>query len=140
MSSVATALLGLYVTEGQAVLIATFGITSLVLLFSESAPKSYAVENTESWALRVARPIRYAEYLLYPFVVLFDKLTRVVNGFVGAETSIESAYLTRSELQELIEAGERAGAIEPDERDRLRRTFRFDETPVSAIMVPARTS
>ncbi|MDG5760211.1 hemolysin family protein [Natronococcus sp. A-GB1] len=136
MSSVATALLGLYVTEGQAVLIATFGITSLVLLFSESAPKSYAVENTESWALRVARPIRYAEYLLYPFVVLFDKLTRVVNGFVGAETSIESAYLTRSDLQELIEAGERAGAIEPDERDRLRRTFRFDETPVSAIMVP----
>ncbi|TYL36518.1 DNA-binding protein [Natronococcus pandeyae] len=136
MSSVATALLGLYVTEGQAVLIATFGITSLVLLFSESAPKSYAVENTESWALRVARPIRYAEYLLYPFVVLFDKLTRIVNGLVGAETSIESAYVTRSELQELIEAGERAGAIEPDERDRLRRTFRFDETPVSAIMVP----
>ncbi|ELY56233.1 hypothetical protein C491_14837 [Natronococcus amylolyticus DSM 10524] len=136
MSSVATALLGLYVTEGQAVLIATFGITSLVLLFSESAPKSYAVENTESWALRVARPIRYAEYLLYPFVVLFDKLTRIVNGLVGAGTSIESAYVTRSDLQELIEAGERAGAIEPDERDRLRRTFRFDETPVSAIMVP----
>ncbi|WP_394296453.1 hypothetical protein [Natronococcus occultus] len=45
-------------------------------------------------------------------------MTRVVNGFVGAETSIESASLTRSELQELIEAGERAGAIEPDERDR----------------------
>ncbi|MFC6763646.1 CBS domain-containing protein [Natrinema soli] len=56
--------------------------------------------------------------------------------FVGAGTSIESAYLTHSELQKLIDAGECAGAIEPGERDRLRRTFRFDETPVSAIMVP----
>ncbi|WP_290817170.1 hemolysin family protein [Halovivax sp.] len=136
MSSVATALLGFYVTGGQAVLLTTVGITSLVLLFSESAPKSYAIENTESWALRVARPIRLSEYLLYPFVVVFDTLTRAVNGLVGAETTIESAYLTRRELQDLIVAGERAGAIEPDERDRLRRAFRFDELPVSEIMVP----
>ena len=136
MSSVATALLGFYVSGIQAVLLTTIGITSLVLLFSESAPKSYAIENTESWALRVARPIRFSEYLLYPFVVVFDKLTRAVNGLVGAETAIESAYITRSELQELIVAGERAGAIETDERDRLRRTFRFDETPASEIMVP----
>ncbi|RQG99598.1 hemolysin family protein [Natrarchaeobius oligotrophus] len=136
MSSVATALLGFYVSGAQAVLLTTVGITSLVLLFSESAPKSYAIENTESWALRVARPIRLSEHLLYPFVVVFDKLTRAVNGLVGAETAIESAYLTRRELQDLIAAGERAGAIEPDERDRLRRAFRFDELPVSEIMVP----
>ncbi len=136
MSSVATALLGLYVSGGQAVLFTTVGITALVLLFSESAPKSYAVENTESWALRVARPIALSERLLYPFVVLFDKLTRMVNAVVGAGTPIESAYITRSELQELIEAGERAGAIEADERDRLRRAFTFDEIPVSEIMVP----
>jgi putative hemolysin len=136
MSSIATALLGLYVSGGQAVLLTTVGITALVLLFSESAPKSYAVENTESWALQVARPIQLSERLLYPFVVLFDELTRLVNSAVDAGTSIESAYITRSELQELIVAGERAGAIEVDERDRLRRTFRFDETPASEIMVP----
>ncbi len=136
MSSIATALLGFYVAEGQAVVLTTVGITALVLLFSESAPKSYAVENTDSWALRVARPIRLSERLLFPFVVLFDNLTRIVNGLVGAETAIESAYITRHELQELIEAGERAGAIEADERDRLHRALRFDELPVSEIMVP----
>ncbi len=136
MSSVATALLGFYVSGAQAVLLTTVGITSLVLLFSESAPKSYAIENTESWALRVARPIRLSESLLYPFVVVFDYLTRAINQLVGAETAIESAYLTRRELQDLIVAGERADAIEPDERDRLRRAFKFDELPVSEIMVP----
>jgi len=72
MSSVATGLLGLYFAPGQAVLIATFGITSLVLLFGESAPKTYAVENSESWGLRVSRPLKLAEYIMYPLVVFFD--------------------------------------------------------------------
>jgi len=52
------------------VLATTFGITTLVLIFGESAPKSYAVENTESWALRIARPLKLSEYALYPLVVL----------------------------------------------------------------------
>ena len=59
MSSIATGVFALYLTQGQAVAVATFGITAIVLLFGESAPKSYAVENTESWSLRVARPLRW---------------------------------------------------------------------------------
>ena len=43
MSSIATALVSLYFDPGAAVLVSTFGITTLVLLFGESAPKSYAV-------------------------------------------------------------------------------------------------
>ncbi|WIV68468.1 hemolysin family protein [Natrialbaceae archaeon AArc-T1-2] len=136
MSSLTTALLGFYVSQGQAVLITTVGVTALVLLFCESAPKSYAVENTESWAMRVARPLQLSEYVFYPFVVVFDVLTRAINKLVGAGTRIESAYVTRSELQELIEAGQRAGAIEADERERLQRIFRFSETHVDEIMVP----
>ena len=54
MSALTTGLLGMYFTPGEAVIITTFGITSLVLLFDESVPKSYAVEHTESWALRIA--------------------------------------------------------------------------------------
>ncbi|TKX53299.1 DUF21 domain-containing protein, partial [Halorubrum sp. SS7] len=55
MTSIATALFGIYLSRGQSVLATTFGITTLVLIFGESAPKSYAVEHTESWALRIAR-------------------------------------------------------------------------------------
>ncbi|MFB6130035.1 MAG: CNNM domain-containing protein, partial [Salinigranum sp.] len=46
MSSIATGLLAYYLgDQGTAVALATLGITALVLLFGESAPKSYAVEN-----------------------------------------------------------------------------------------------
>jgi putative hemolysin len=56
MSSIATAIVAIYFDPGTAVLVSTFGITTLVLLFGESAPKSYAVENTESWGGPIAPP------------------------------------------------------------------------------------
>ncbi|WP_438267220.1 hemolysin family protein [Halorussus gelatinilyticus] len=137
MSSIATALVGIHVeSAGVAVLISTFGITSLVLLFGESAPKSYAVENTESWALRIARPLKLSEYVLLPLVVTFDYLTRLVNKVTGGRSAIETSYVTRDEIQNMIETGEREGVIEEDEREMLQRIFRFNNTIAKEVMTP----
>jgi len=136
MSSIATGLLSYYLSQGQAVLAATFGVTALVLLFGESAPKSYAVENTESWALTIARPLKWSERLLYPLVVLFDYLTRVVNQVTGGRAAIETSYVTRSEIQDMIKTGEREGVIEEDEREMFQRIFRFNNTIAKEVMTP----
>ena len=136
MSSIATGLFALYLSQGAAVAAATFGITALVLLFGESAPKSYAVENTESWALRIARPLQIAERVLLPLVVLFDYLTRVVNRMTGGRSAIETSYVTRDEIRDIIETGEREGVIEEDERELLHRVFRFNNTIAKEVMTP----
>ncbi|WP_254830310.1 hemolysin family protein [Haloglomus salinum] len=136
MSSIATGLFALYLSQGAAVAAATFGITALVLLFGESAPKSYAVENTESWALRIARPLQIAELALLPLVVTFDYLTRVVNKVTGGRSAIETSYVTRDEIRDIIETGEREGVIEEDERELLHRVFRFNNTIAKEVMTP----
>nr|WP_245758264.1 hemolysin family protein [Halogeometricum limi] len=136
MSSIATAIVGIYYDAGTAVLISTFGITTLVLLFGESAPKSYAVENTESWSLRIARPLKYSEYVLLPLVVFFDYLTRVINKVTGGRSAIETSYITRDEIQDLIQTGEREGVIEEEEREMLDRIFRFNKTIAKEVMTP----
>ncbi|WP_411965151.1 hemolysin family protein [Haloferax sp. YSMS24] len=137
MSALATGLLAvLNFGPGESVLISTLGITTLVLLFGESAPKSYAVENTESWALRIARPLKYAELLLLPLVVFFDYLTRIINSITGGQTAIETTYVTRDEIQNLIETGEREGVIEEEEREMLDRIFRFNSTIAKEVMTP----
>ena len=136
MSSIATGLLALFLSQSQAVFLATFGITALVLLFGESAPKSYAVDNTESWALRTARLLKLAEYLLLPLVVLFDYLTRAVNRVSGGQAPIEEGYITRDEIREMIRSGEREGVIEEDERAMLQRTLRFNRTIAKEVMTP----
>ena len=136
MSSIATGLLAIYVSGSVAVFVATFGITALVLLFGESAPKSYAVENTESWALRIAKPLELSEYLLLPLVVTFDYLTRQLNRVTGGRGEIESTYVTREEIRDIIETGERAGVLEEDEREMLQRIFRFTNTIAKEVMTP----
>ena len=136
MSSIATAIVSIYFDPGTAVLASTFGITTLVLLFGESAPKSYAVENTESWALRISRPLKYSEYALLPLVVVFDYLTRVINKVTGGRSAIETSYITRDEIQDLIQTGEREGVIEEEEREMLDRIFRFNQTIAKEVMTP----
>ena len=137
MSSIATGLLGYFMaSQSQAVFVATFGVTALVLLFGESAPKSYAIDNTESWALRIARPLKFAEVLLLPLVVVFDRLTRIVNRLVGGEGTMESSYVTRQEIREMIESGERAGVLGEDERELLQRVLRFNRTIAKEVMTP----
>ncbi|AEH35830.1 hemolysin family protein [Halopiger xanaduensis] len=137
MSSIATALLGLYFESGLTpVLLSTFGVTAIVLLFGESVPKSYAVENTESWSLSVSRPLKVTEYVLYPLIIVFDYLTRQVNRLIGSSGAIESPYVTRDEIQEMIESGEREGVLEEDEHEMLQRIFRFNNTIVKEVMTP----
>jgi putative hemolysin len=136
MSSIATVLVGFYFGPEVAFAVATLGITTIVLLFGEAAPKSYAVEYTESWALTIARPLQYAEYLLLPLVVTFDYLTRVVNTVTGGRSAIETSYVTRDEIQHMIKTGEREGVIEEDEREMLQRIFRFNRTIAKEVMTP----
>ena len=136
MTSIATAALGLYLGGAATVFVTTFVITAIVLLFGEAAPKSYAVENTESWALRISRPLKYSERLLLPLIVLFDYLTRLVNKITGGRSAIESTYVSRSEIQEMIETGEQAGVLEEDEREMLQRIFRFNNTIAKEVMTP----
>jgi putative hemolysin len=137
MTAITTALLGIYFGGAAAALISTFGITAIVLLFGESAPKSYAVEHTESWARRIARPLKLAEYAMYPLVVVFDYLTRQINRLTGSSGSaIEAPYVTRGEIQEMIETGEREGVLEEDEHEMLQRIFRFTDTIAKEVMTP----
>ncbi len=139
MSSIATGLLTYLLgdgSQGLAVAISTFGITAVVLLFGESAPKSYAVENTESWALRIARPLKLAENVLLPLIVLFDYLTRQVNRITGGRAAIETSYVTREEIQDIIETGEREGVLDEEEREMLQRTLRFNNTIAKEVMTP----
>ena len=136
MSSISTTIVGLYFDAGAAVIISSLGITSLVLLFGESAPKSYAVENTGLHARRVARPLRIVGKLLLPLIVLFDFLTRIINKVTGGRSAIESTYVTRDEIRSMIRTGEREGVLDEEEREMLHRTLRFNRTIAKEVMTP----
>jgi CBS domain containing-hemolysin-like protein len=136
MSSISTTIVGIYFDVGTAVIVSSLGITSMVLIFGESAPKSYAVENTELHARRVARGLKIVEKVLWPFITLFYYLTSIVNKITGGNASIESTYVTRDEIRNMIKTGEREGILNEEERQMLQRTLRFTDASVKEVMTP----
>jgi CBS domain containing-hemolysin-like protein len=136
MSSISTTIVGFYLDAGTAVLVSSFGITSMVLLFGESAPKSYAVDNTDTWARTVAPALKVVGTVLWPLITLFYYLTRLVNRVTPGNSSMESSYVSRDEIRNMVKTGEREGVLEEDERQMIQRTLRFRNTVAKEVMTP----
>jgi len=136
MSSISTTIVGFYFDPSAAVLVSSFGITSMVLVFGESAPKSYAVNNTESWARTVAPGLRLVGTVLWPLITVFYHLTGLVSRIVGGNLSIEDSYVSRDELRSMIRTGEREGVLDEEERRILQRTLRLTDASAKEVMTP----
>ncbi|WP_135822363.1 DUF21 domain-containing protein [Halostella litorea] len=93
ITSIVTLLVARFVPPGLTVVIATLGVSVLVLVFGEIVPKSYGLAHAESWSLRVARPISYVERALGPLVAVFDVVTRGLTALVGGDSHIEKPYV-----------------------------------------------
>lgn len=115
--------------------IATVGVTSLVLVFGELLPKTLAVHHAEAVAISYVYPIRFVEIVLYPFVMLLD---RIGFGFRRLVTDVESKKMLVSagELRSAIDVGESEGVVEEDQAEMLHKVLEFTNTPVSKVMVP----
>jgi Mg2+/Co2+ transporter CorB len=92
ISSLVTLAVSEFVSGGTAVLVATLVATSIVLVFGEIVPKSYGLANAERLALAVVRPLGVVEVVIYPLVVAFDAITRVMTDVIGGTTAIERQY------------------------------------------------
>jgi len=57
IAAVTTALLARSLSAGDAALVSTFVVGSVVLVFGETVPKSYGVASAESWSRRIAGPV-----------------------------------------------------------------------------------
>jgi CBS domain containing-hemolysin-like protein len=136
MASIATYLLTVALGPGLGLTVATLGMSFLVLVFGEITPKSYGVANAESFALRVAGPIAALQAALYPLVVLFEGVSRGINRLTGGEMEIERPYMTREDLETLLQTGRSQGIIDEDEHEMVQGVFDLSSTRAREVMVP----
>lgn len=116
-------------------IIATFGVTVLILIFGEVIPKTLAVHHAQRLSLAYVNPLRVVELCFYPFVLVLDRIglrfARMVN------TSEEDRKLvSEGEILSAISVGESEGVVDEDEARILQKVFEFTDRPVSKIMVP----
>jgi CBS domain containing-hemolysin-like protein len=136
MASIATLVLTRLLGPGPGVAASTLGMSFLVLIVGEITPKSYGVANSESLSLSVAGTLARVQQVLYPVVVVFDRLSRGINRVTGGGQEIEKPYVTRDQIEDLLETGERVGDIAESEREMVQGVFDLSHTRAKEIMVP----
>ena len=62
----------------RGVALATFGVSFVVLIFAEILPKTYAIQQTMSFAFAVAYPLQIIVFVLNPIVVCFNAISKIV--------------------------------------------------------------
>ncbi|MFN3647129.1 MAG: HlyC/CorC family transporter [Gemmobacter sp.] len=133
-ASLATALLT-RVFGDSGVALATLGMTLLVLIFGEVLPKTYAIANPETVALRVAPVIRLLILVFAPVVTVVRTLVRGLLWMVGVRTDPDSHILAiREEIVGAIALGHSEGAVEKEDRDRLLATLDLSDRTVEEVM------
>ncbi|MFQ5895502.1 MAG: hemolysin family protein [Nitrospinota bacterium] len=108
----------------------------LIVTLGEIVPKSLGQERADGWASRAVYPIWFARRLFAPVVFAVTRLTRLLLRLTGADARPESPYVTREELELLVETAERGGDVRPSERRMIDRIFDFGERRMDAVMVP----
>ncbi len=108
----------------------TLIMTVIVLIFGEILPKSYAKENAESFALRMATPLHILIQVLTPLVWFFTRLKKLVTPKSGDN----SPSVTEEELKFIIEEIEDEGVLESNESELVQSALEFDETSVDEII------
>ena len=116
-------------------IIATVGVTAIILVFGEVIPKTFAVHHAQRLSLIYANPLRIVELCFYPFILALERIglrfTRIVT--VSEE---DKQIISEGEIRSAINVGESEGVVEEDEAKILRQVFEFTDRPVSKVMVP----
>ena len=124
-----------FLGEEQGALIATIGVTIVLLIFSETTPKIIAIKHTERLSLWFALPIQVISWILTPFVIV---LSWIASGFskLAGGTPVPRSLVTAEEIRTMISVGHKEGTVEESEAKMLHRVFDFGDRPIREVMVP----
>ncbi|MCE9627307.1 MAG: hemolysin family protein [Candidatus Eisenbacteria bacterium] len=125
------------VTHGAAVAVSFMLITFLHVVLGELAPKAVALERPDSVALVVAAPLLIFGRVFRPFIHFMNGAGNwVVRQLRLPPLKSGSHAHSSDEIDMLIEEGQEAGVIQPDEAKYARAVFELSDKKVRDVMVP----
>ncbi|KUK42189.1 MAG: Uncharacterized protein XD70_0991, partial [Thermovirga lienii] len=134
-SAVATSVCVLLFGE-KGLLIAVGTMTLFIVIFGEILPKSVAISHFERIVLFALPVLRLFSYLVLPFLSFVRFIVRFIGALLKLDISGGHTFVTREEIEQMVNIGEASGVIEEEERRMIHGVISFEETRVYEIMVP----
>lgn len=110
-------------------------ITYASLIVGELVPKQIALRDPEAIAVKVAPAMTVLSRIASPLVWLLDSSSRMVLALLG-EREQPADKVTEEEIRLLVAEAERAGVLEPGEKEMIAGVMRLGDRPVRAVMTP----
>jgi putative hemolysin len=126
-------LVGIFGTRGD--LLAFLMLTPLILIFGEILPKALFQQMATRWVGKIAPVVWVFSIALFPLVWLMSKSTLVFSRFLKEEVG-QKPFVTREELQFLLQAEGEPSDLKPMEKEMIHRIFRLSTMKVKEVMVP----
>jgi CBS domain containing-hemolysin-like protein len=111
-------------------------ITILHIVFGELAPKSLAIQRSESTSRVIAYPLQFFFYLFRPFIWILNGFANMILKTIGISAVRGSDVHSSEELQLLVQQGQQSGEIDESEYKIIKNAFDFSEQTAKQIMVP----
>lgn len=109
-------------------------LTPFILMVGEFIPKMAGRANADEAVYKLALPLYYASYLLYPFTKLLGLYAKVLRFIVG-ESSHKSFFLSREEIKASL-PGSRGTDVTQSERALIERILEFGKITVKEMLRP----
>ncbi len=133
ISALATALV-VKVWGGGGVGLPTLATAFVITTFGQIIPKTIAGRNPEKKCLSGAGRLLALEYVLFPVVFLFERLSHGAVWLVEKIIKPREHLITEEELKTLIDVGEKEGTIEKNESRMLNKIIKFNDLSATDIM------
>jgi len=127
--------LAVSVWEEWGILIATIGVSIILLIFCESTPKIIAVHNAERLSLKLAKPVEAASRLFAPAVAALSAIASRFSKLAVGEP-VARSLVSAEEIRTMISVGHKEGTVEEAEAEMLHKVFDFGDRPVREVTVP----
>ena len=137
VASSASTLLALHLyQERVAEWLVSLILSLIVLVLCEITPKTLALQRAERVALRMARLVAAATFVMRPIVFVLTALTRLILRLLGGKAQVRGPFVTEEELKMLVSVGEEEGVLEEEEREMIHGIFEMGDMRVREVMVP----
>lgn len=112
-------------------------ITLLHVVLGELVPKSLAIQDTENYVLRIAKPLYLFNQIFAPFIWVFDHVTNGILHLMGTQVSNENDDAhSEEEIKLIIDASQKGGVIDDTERGIIQNAIDFSEILAHEVMIP----
>ena len=115
------------------IVLITFILSYISIVFGELVPKRLAQVYTEAIALNIASILSFVSVLATPLVFLLSASTNAILRFIGIDPDEDPSHISEEDILMMVDEGLEKGTIESSENEFIQNVFEFNDLTVEDV-------